>query len=290
MSIGLEALDIFAKRARSDIQEKYPFIWKKKLDSQSAFNPNYNYLYTLSFNHTKIPQTNPFYCFTLIPEQTNEQTSSLNTTLYFMQFLNWAVYYLDAIIQGFNSLPKNRPAVADLKETEEWTELIADMIIDVTSEENNKQKYRTKELESLSLKTFKRNSFPIKPPFFLKLCRFFARAWFDENFQTEENSVNTIEFAHYVSNYIESSISKKEKYNGKRYDGNNENNKKEVPKIFTKNNKFEYRYNSFQIQLEKHDNSLNNQYSSYSISITQYSSHTFYLMARLFQNRYKSSL
>jgi len=94
-----------------------------------------------------------------------------------------------------------------------------------------------------------------------------------------------------MSNYIEASLASDGNYTCKRYDGNGDNPKKEVARLFTSEKKIEYSYHYFHILLEKHDNTQTQENTSYTISISQYGCrHTYYLFSRLYQYRYTSSI
>ena len=96
-----------------------------------------------------------------------------------------------------------------------------------------------------------------------------------------------------MSNYIEASLASDGNYTCKRYDGNGDNPKKEVARLFTTEDKIEYNYRHFHILLEKHDNAQAQivEDASYTISISQYGCrHTYYLFSRLYQYRYTSSI
>ena len=304
MSVGLDALRIFKAKGSVEMRKKYPTIYHEDIDKSCHFNPNNDYLYAPSSEEI-IKHTSPWYCFALIPNTTNEGKSSLNASLYLMQFLNWAIYYLAALTYEYSKIPKGRLKKQDKKEAEEWSEIYAD-IIKVFSINPEKLKWSDTSIhltlrdfefqrQEFTIRTFtqeeivekahltsKRNGFPLKPSYFLKLCRFFARAWYEERFCVPDNAVGSVEFAHYVSNYIKSSLANNGIYRCNRYDGNDTNPKKEVARLFTSEKKIEYSYHYFHILLEKHDNTQTQEDASYTISITQYGcEHSFYLFSRL---------
>ena len=285
MSVGLEALIIFKAKGSVEVLEKYPSIYRKDIDKTTSFNPNIDRLYAPSSKEV-IKHTSPWYGFTLIPDITNEHKPSLDASLYLMQFLNWSIYYYHTLISDYNNIPKGRPKQEDKVEAKEWANIYAEMITALTDKE-----YAEEEIIEKANLTFKRNKFLLKPPYFLKLCRFFARAWYEERFCSPDKAVGSVEFAHYMSNYIESSLQDSDTYSCKRYDGNDDNHKKEVARLFTTEEKVEYNYHDFHILLEKHDNTQTQENYSYTISISQYGcGHTFYLFARLYQHRYTSTI
>jgi len=94
-----------------------------------------------------------------------------------------------------------------------------------------------------------------------------------------------------MSSYIESSLAKDGVYTCKRYNGNNDNPKNEVRKLFGTDEQIEYNHHKFHILLEKQDNTQTQDDPSYTISVSQYGcKHTFYLFSRLYQHRYTSPI
>ena len=51
-------------------------------------------------------EISPWHCFTLIPEKTTAGELSLATTLSFMQFIKWAIYYYNILTYEYNRIPK----------------------------------------------------------------------------------------------------------------------------------------------------------------------------------------
>ena len=281
MPVGLEALKIFQAVGTVKMREKYPSIFRTDVDEQSPFNPNSRYTYNDTSVSEKITHTSPFFCFTLIPETTTDGDSSLDASLYLLQFLNWAIYFYNTLYYDYNSLPTNRPKKDEILKVQWQTQVHADMIESITGKH-----YSEDELQEKTNRAFKKNNFVLKPDYFLKLCRFFARGWYEERFCTEDDKVGSVEFAHYISNYIEGSLISDGQYSFERYNGNNKNHKKEVSHLFDNDTKIEYVYRHFQILLEKIDNNDND--PTYTISVNQHSRHTFYLYSRLFLDRYTS--
>jgi len=266
-TVGIKALKTFKAKGSVEMRKKYPSIYRKDTkdtNKKPNFNPNNDYLY-FSDKEKDTKLTLPWYGFTLIPDTTNKERSSVDTSLYLMQFLNWAIYYYEILTSDYNSIPKGRPKQNNIIEAQKQTKTYSNLYL-------------------------KRNSFPLKPPYFLKLCRFFVRAWYEEKFCTPDNATSSVEFAHYISNYIEASLVSDADYNCKRYNGNNDNHKKEVTRLFKKEGKIQYSYRNFHIFLEKYGTKKQKN-ASYSISISQYGcNHTFYLFSRLYQYRYTSAI
>ena len=285
MAVGLDALKIFKATGTVEMREKYPSIYREDIDKNCHFNPNDDYLYAPTDTMNPL-HTSPWYGFTLIPDTTNEGKSSLDASLYLMQFLNWAIYYYTLLVKEYKSLPPGRPKQQDKVEAQEWADIYANIILEMTG-----KTYTEEEITEKANLSFQKNKFPLKPSFFLKLCRFFARAWYEERFSSPDNAVGSVEFAHYIGNYIEASVINDGVYNCGRYDGNNDNKKKEVVRLFAEKGNLEYQYHSFHIQLERIDNSSRQEDASYTISISQLGcKHIFYLFARLYQYRYQSPI
>ena len=294
MSVGLDALRIFKAKGSVEMRKKYPTIYREDIDKSCHFNPNNDYLYAPSSEEI-IKHTSPWYCFALIPDTTNEGKSSLNASLYLMQFLNWAIYYYNRLIEDYKSIPKH-PKQEVFYKTQEETKFYAEMIEAMTGEQLSQE-----EMDTKTSNAFKKNHFPLKPSDFLKLCRFFSRAWYEQRFSSEKSAVGSVEFAHYVSCYIENNPSQINDPKCSYYNGNNDNAKKEVARLFPKSgqgeekekrtSKHTYRYNDFDIEIERYDSSKSIEYSSntYTISIIQRCRHSFYLSASLYQHRYNSS-
>ena len=200
-----------------------------------------------------------------------------------------AVYYYNDLKTTYDRIPKD-PKQAELSEAHSTVQAIAIMINSITGRE-----YTQEEMKELAKKTFKKNNFIMKPPYFLKLVRFFARAWYEERFYASDNAVAPVKFAHYISCYIEYCINTNLKTN-RTFNPKDENKKKEVALLFDKeknNENLSYVYNGFSIELEKYLNpdSIPDKKHTYSISISQHGcKHSFYLFARLHQHQYKSSI
>ncbi len=284
MNVGLNALRIFrAREASIDMRERYPFAYRHNIDESCHFNPNINYLYfsdNPSNPDTPTP-TSPFYCFTLIPETTVEGKVSLNETLYFMQFLNWSIYYYNTIKEIYKTIPKD-PNQRELLESSDTVKSMENFMTSLTNKE-----YTDEQTHQHEQDTFKKNHFILKPTYFLKLCRFFARAWYEEHFSSPDDAVGSVAFGYYITNYIEHDLGKCTYYNG-----NSNYHKKEVIKLFEEDRNLSYQFNDFHISLEQHLSPEGDtpEKFSYSMSISQFGcKHSFYLYARLYHHRYTSN-
>jgi hypothetical protein len=150
------------------------------------------------------------------------------------------------------------------------------------------------ELDQMTEQAFNKNNFIMKPQYFLKLYRFFARAWFEEQFYGDDNTAMPIKFAHYVSCYLQYSLGPNKEFSC-TFKPEDENAKKEVARLFDRkkdNQSLNYRYNGFTIYTEKYLNPESKQKRhTYTISISQHGCrHIFYMFARLHQHRYTSSI
>ena len=288
MSVGLDALKIFKATGTVEMREKYPSIYREDIDKSCHFNPNDDYLYAPPSTTTPITHTSPWYCFTLIPNTTIEDKPSLDASLYLMQFLNWAVYYYRYLKSTYDSIPKY-PKQEEKSEANSNVRALAVMVNNLTGKEFNLD-----ELNQLTEQTFNKNDFVMKPSYFLKLCRLFARAWFEEQFYGEDNTTTPVRFAHYASCYIQYCSKLHDEYNC-IVKSEDENAKKEVARLFDRkedNQILNYSYNGFTIELEKYLNPEGKQKKhTYTISISQHGCrHIFYLTARLHHHQYKSSI
>ncbi len=285
MHIGLDALRIFKAKGSVEMREKYPIIYRRDIDKNCDYNPNDDYLYFRSSedaNNAKSKKS-PWHCFTLIPEKIITGESSLFATLSFMQFLNWAIYYYNILTDEYNSISKD-PKQQEFTDANDWTNIFADMIEEVSG-----KKYTDAERKENTKNAFKKNKFVLKPSLFLKLCRFFARAWYEERFNKPDYATGSVEFAYYVSNYIASNPTQTTPPQFKHYDGSNDNYKKEVSRLFSDKKKSSYPFRGFDIKIEQFNNP--DAENTYGISILQYGcKNDFYLLARLYQYRYKSTI
>ena len=272
-SIGIKSLKIFKAKASIEMRKRYSQIYKEDIDTSTDFNRNNDYLYyPKSWDEKHIKEASPWYGFKLIKATSSNETKNINDILYLLNFLNWAIYYYNNLIDEYENIPKD-PKKADKEKAKEaitqFTELLN---IPLTKEEETK----------IIKQSFKKNNFILKPSLFLKLYRFFVQGWYDE--YIEESG--SVKFAHYMSEYIINNKAKEPK--ASYYDASNENQKKEVSRLFEEKTK-EYKYNGFHIKLEKYQSQGNE--PCYAISITQYDSeNTFHFYSRLHHSRYKSSI
>ncbi len=290
MQTGAEALRIFRARGSLDIRDKYSNVHVEGVDKKCEFNPNKDYLlYPTTETTETIDTTSPWHCFTLIPKKTVNGTDALSTTLYMLHFLNWAVYYYKDLKSVYDSIPKV-PKLHELSEANTTVKDMTTVISCLTGKE-----FTQDELHQLTVQAFSKNTFVMKPSYFLKLCRFFARAWYEEFFYGTDDTVMPVKFAHYASCYIEYCYNTDKKFHCS-FKTNDENGKKEIAKLFDRkenNQAFNYKYNGFTIELEKYLNpeSIPNKKHTYSINISQHGcKHIFYMTARLGQHQYKTSI
>jgi len=299
MYTGLEALEKWRAKGSLAMREDYPMLFVKDVDKSCRFNPNTNYLTYPDNTSIVIDNISPWYCFTLIPKKTVDGTDALQTTLYMLQFLNWAIYYYRNLKETYDSIPKD-PKDEYKSLVNDHIKLIAEIKSDITGDNISDD-----ELMVYAQRAFKKNLFPIKPSEFLKYCRFFLRAWFEERFYGTDDTSIPLKFAHYASCYIEycSATNAKRDYPEHpiwkdyhpeySYNPHDENAKKEVSRLFKgKGDKIHIQYLGFNIKLEKYLNPDHKQKKyTYTISISQHGcTHTFYLFARLHQHRYKTAI
>ncbi len=316
MPVGLEALRIFKAKGSIEMRKKYPSIYREDIDKNCSYNPNDDYLRALPKEEPSI-HTSPWYCFTLIPNTTIDGKPSLDASLYLMQFLNWAVYYYASLTVKYSTIPKGRPKKLDAVRAQKWSEIFSELItpfsihpeklswsttpvtltlrdFEYQRREFSMKMFTEKAVKKNAKNTFKRNEFTLKPPYFLQLCRFFARAWFEERFYGKDNATIPVKFAHYVSCYIHYSYHLDKELDC-TFNSKDENAKKEVTRLFDKTTDVQvinHKLNDFTIELEKYLSPNGKQKKhTYSISISQHGcKHIFYMIARLHQHRYHSSL
>jgi len=253
------------------MREKYPKIYHENTDTSVNFDRNRRYIYYPSPNDKTSSPHSPWYAFEMINATSSESELLLDNTFDLLNFLNWAIYYHEVLTTDYNAIPKD-PKPEQIKEAIESAEVYAHIL---------KKELSKSEKEIIEKNLSKKNHFILKPTKFLKLCRFFARGWYEEHIDV----IGSVKFAHYITNYI---INKGVKnpicpY----YDANNENQKKEVSRLFKEEN--EYKYKGFQIKLTKHINNENQ--STYTISILHYESKSmFFLSSRLYLSHYTSQI
>jgi len=299
MTIGLQALKTWRARNSLDMRKKYPILFTDNIDKSCKFNPNRTYLQYPESEDMTIDETSPWYCFTLIPHKTVNDSDAFKSTLYILSFLNWAIYYYYDLIQVYKSIPKD-PKQDSIEEAYKNNKVLAILIHDITGKECTLE-----DVEQHTHNTFKRNKFELKPSYFLKLCRFFLRGWIEEHFYAQDNTSIPVKFAYYASCYIEYCAMELLKRNYPdnqnwqnynftcKYKHDDENAKKEVAKLFQgQADNFSIQFKGFDIKLEKYLNPDHPQKKhTYTISISQYGcKYTFYLFARLYQHRYKTAI
>jgi len=255
------------------MRKKYPKIYHENTDTSVSFNRNRSYLYYPSPHENTYATNSPWYAFELIETTSSDKKILLDVTFDLLNFLNWAIYYHEALTQEYKSIVKE-PKQHEIKEIMEWEEIYAN----ITKLELSKE--RKKQIEK---SINKKNQFILKPSEFLKFCRLFARGWYDEHIET----VGSVKFAHYISNYI---VNKGvEKIECPSYGAKNRDNlKKEVSQLFKAGDK-KYQHNGFTITLT--ENKKDKQKPSYTISILHHEAKNgFFLYSRLYQSHYKSQI
>jgi len=308
--IGQKAFELFKKRHNTNVSAEYPSLMIKGVDVKiDEFNPNRDYL---NFKYKDKSPSSPFHFITLIPSESKLEQSSLLQCISFFHFLNWACYFYPKLKSDYAK--RNSPSSKQKKDAKIISKQLAEIITQLSPNDDEKQ-ITDKKIKEDAKKSFNKNN-KLKPSKFLSLCRFYARAWFEENFKAE----NSIKFAYYVNCYIENNKNpdnKKCAYYKKKRDFNREvaelfttkENKslKTQMSYITKNftwsmeitdkktpyyieaniNKIDYYKYEFAIQINRTYN--NEKQPTYSISILQTGcSHNFYKFARLHLQRYSS--
>lgn len=316
MSIGIEAFSLFEKRHNVKLQEKYPYLVVANVAVHpDEFNPNRDYLH---FKNTNTSPSSPFHFLSLIPDETSSDmdTSILFQVVNLLHFINWACYFHKKLKDDYDKI-NDFPS----KHTREEEKAFSKSLLEIIQEFTPDRKSSDAEITADSKRRMSKNGTIIKPSKFIQVCRFYARAWFEENFEAKQS----IKFAYYVSKYIESNpLSDEQKQKCPRYKSNSRS-KEEVKNLFTDvelhnavNNVLEninsYRWREqkcnmvqpyymnialpystkinfnlyrFSIILEKSFNSAGLPY--YTISIMQLGcKHNFYKFARLHLERYTS--
>jgi len=142
---------------------------------------------SLLLNDEAYAANSPWYAFKLI-DTSLVKDRLLDVTFDLLNFINWAIYYHKVLCEDYDSIPKN-PKKQQVKTSMKWEKYYAKMLnIELTEEE-------TKAIEK---NIYKKNNFILKPSKFLKICRLFARGWYEEHIET----VGSVKFAHYITNYI----------------------------------------------------------------------------------------
>jgi len=278
--LGLEVLDNFAER---DIEN-------------SVALQNFIYLPDVA----EIIPSSVFYGFTLIPETTNNDADSTPNIIYLLQFVNWSIYFYNELKTSYDAIASHPSK--DMLSSEKVTSYVLADMIDQLSDNKKMTKVTHEQIENDARNRLRKNHAILKPAKFLQLCRFFARAWFDERFGVEKST----KFAHYISCYIENNPSQTIQHKCNYYKANSRN-KEEVDVLFRDEEqkivdmleakgkpletiaqheiKVSYTLNGFAILLVKTYNTK--MLATYTISIEQIGiEDIFYLYARLHLSRY----
>jgi len=210
--IGLEVLDIFEEK-----------LVAKEQQVSHTFNGNNKYIYLP--DDAEIIPVSPFYGFTLIPDITKKGVDSTPNIIYLLQFVNWSIYFYNELKSSYDAI-ESYPLKEVLCSEVETSNILADMIFQLSTEEE-KVEATTEQIKTDAKNRLSKNHAILKPTKFLQLCRFFARAWFDENFGVE----GSIKFAHYIDCYIKNNPSQTTEPKCTYYKANSRN-KEEVDALF----------------------------------------------------------
>lgn len=312
IEIGQQAFELFQKRHNTQVSVAFPSLMIKDVNvNADEFNPNRNYL---NFKYENMSPSSPFHFITLIPEENNLKQSSLLQSISFLHFLNWACYFYPKLKSDYDEI-SSFPSKKITADAEIISRELLEIITQLSPEDNARQ--TTDEKIKQDAKNRLSKNHRLKPPKFLSLCKFYARAWFEENFGT----YNSLKFAYYISCYISSNDNTDNKKC--EYYKINRHYKREVNKLFeleeTKElksqmkyivnhfswsievpdkqriyyieshiDKIDYNMYSFSILLERTFN--NERLPTYTIRILQLQcNHYFYKFARLHLDRYTSN-
>ena len=221
IEIGLQAFELFQKRHNTMISEEYPSLMIKDVDvNADEFNPNRNYL---NFKYESISPSSPFHFMTLIPSESKLEQSSLLQSISFFHFLNWACYFYPKLKSDYNEI-SSFPSKGTIVDAEIISEELAEIITQLNTQGKNR-KITDEQIKEDAKKRLQKN-YSLKDTKFLSLCRFYARAWFEENFGVD----GSLKFAYYVSNYISSNDNTD--HQKCEYYKSNSHYKQEVRKLF----------------------------------------------------------
>jgi len=252
----------------------------KELDRDSAFNPNHTLLYGFDIDFTlPLKDDSLLYFLELIPDNKANGETSVTASIYFLGFLNWAVYYYQKLTEEYNQ-KKRRKTKDDVESSYETAKSMAIIIESITGKE-----HALEDIQSSATARDSKKDFELNPKKFIILCQLFARGWYDQNFFADKHKKGTVEFAHYVSCYIEQSMS--------TYNADNSNIDSNLKALFIKeNNKIlDFRLYGFHILVQQEEYSSEQEKFSYSISISQYGcKHTFYRYAQLHNERHTKTI
>ena len=228
-SFGLEVLRIFKERHNLPYRKRYKNLLVGHVSPKCPFNPNRNHLYFPESFDTSPGRTSPFYLSEMISNPTTIQGKDATaTTIYFYHFLNWALWYYAHLSVIYNSLPKS-PKQEEIIDARRVTTELAEMM-----EAANGKRYGVEEMKKIANGMYKKNNAPLKPSYFLKICRLFARAWYEEHFRPLGDSRKSVEFGFFTGCYIQQSLKIPEQRKCERFNGNNDYWKKEAANLFSK--------------------------------------------------------
>jgi len=286
--LGLEVLDIFEEKLEA-----------REEQASHIFNSNKKYLYLP--DDAEITPISPFYGFTLIPDITKHGIDSTSNITYLLQFINWSIYFYNELKSSYEAIESSK----EILSSEKFISYTLANMIDQISPNEQVTKVTHEQIENDARNRLSKNHAVLKPSKFLQLCRFFTRAWFDENFGVEGSR----KFAHYIGCYIQNSLLQPTVSKCKYYKANSRN-KEEVDALFHDEEqktidmieaerksgeaiyqheiKIGYTLNDFAILLVKTYNIQ--MLATYTISIEQIGTEDiFYLFARLHIDRYDRS-
>ncbi|MDF1875792.1 hypothetical protein JHD48_08595 [Sulfurimonas sp. SAG-AH-194-I05] len=217
---GLQAFDLFQKRHNTMISKEYPSLMIRDVKiNPNEFNPNKNYL---NFKYENVSPSSPFHFLTLIPSESKLEQSSLLQSISFLHFLNWACYFYPKLKSDYDQM--SSPSKGMIKEEAIISRELAEIITQLNTQ-GNAIRTTDKQIEQDAKKRLSKNH-TLKDTKFLSICKFYARAWFEENFGAE----CSLKFAYYVSEYI-SSNENTDQQKCKYYKANS-HYKQEVHKLF----------------------------------------------------------
>lgn len=249
---------------------------EEELNKDNAFNPNQNNLYDTNIDFTRpIVPNSSLYFLELIPDKKTNGKTSLAATFYLLGFVNWAIYYYNRLTEEYNQ--KKRYKTNDEKQSSYETAKSMAILIESIAEEE----YTLEDIQTVAIIKDSKKNFKLNPKTFIILCQLFARGWYDQHFFANKHKKGTIEFAHYLSCYIQKDMT--------AYNAKNSNIDSSLKKLFSKVSSKTLDFNLFDFHIlakqEKH--SSKKEKFSYSISINQYGcKHTFYRYAQLHNERH----
>lgn len=217
MSVGLEAFSLFERRHNVELQKKYPRLVVENVSVEAnEFNPNRDYLH---FKYENTSGSSPFHFLELIPD------TKLFEVIDLLHFINWACYFHNKITDEYKKLGDYKSQKMRTAE-EAFSRYLAEIIQEFTQD----KKISDEKIIVDSKKRISKNGAILKPQKFEKICRFYARAWFEERFGDK----GSVKFAYYVGKYILSNKLPYEKQQKCDYYRMNDSKKKEVNNLFKK--------------------------------------------------------